>query len=216
MSRFSRVRGEAGFTLVEMLITLTLLGMVLTVVYKGLNTVNRTAYGYRDRLINLDEGRVLMATISKDLRTAARLQPDQSPFIFAGGRRATFYANLNTSTGPSRVNVYVDASNRLIEEVIAAAGTAPNYTYTSAPTVRVVGSFVANSGALFTYLDDEENPLLPPTSTTSLSAADLLKVSSVGIELAIRRTSRLATEPTTLINRVRLPNVDYNPIYEAN
>ena len=45
-----------------------------------------------------------------------------------------------------------------------------------------------------------------------LSAANRLQVNAVGITLSVRQSTNFNVPYTTLINRVRLPNVDYNPL----
>lgn len=204
-----RIRGnEEGFTLIEILVVVVLLGIVMGVVYRGLASVESTAAAAEERLINLEEARVLMGTITKDLRTAARLSATESPFLLADGRQVTFYANLSASTGPKRVNIFIDADDRLVEEVIEPAGTAPNYTYGSPAEVRVVGSFVANEASLFTYYDKAGVQL----TNIPLSDADRKKVHAIEVSISIRKESLEPTLATTLINRVRLPNVYYDPL----
>ena len=205
--RMPPAREESGLSLVEMMVTILILGIALTVMYKGLSSMQRTAVGAQSRLINLDEARVLMSRITKDMRTAARLTSQSSPFTYAAARQVTLYANVNATSPPNRLNIFVDGQNRLIEEVVAPTGTAPNYTYTSPPTVRAVGGHVASTGTIFTYYDSAGAALTAP-----LSSADLLKVKAVEVTLSIREPSSLSTPPVTLINRVRLPNVDYNPL----
>jgi prepilin-type N-terminal cleavage/methylation domain-containing protein len=214
-----RTRPESGFTLVEVMVAMMLLGIALTVMYRGLASMNRTAVGATGRLVNLDEARVLMSTITKDLRTAARLTPESAPFTFAHEREVTFYANINTSEAPKKVHIYVDDDRRLVEEITDPEGVAPNYTYTSQAHVRVVGRFVANEGPIFSYVDTDGNCLggqggQPPcTMSGPLSSTDLLRISAIEVVISIRENG--GPQPATLINRVRLPNVDYNPLIDT-
>lgn len=199
---------------------MTILAVVLGTMYRGLDSIQRTAAGSQERLEALDEARILMASITKDLRTAVRLSSDTSPFTLAADRQLTFYANINNAaTGaPRRVNIFVDSENRLVEQLTDPSGTAPNYTFTATPSVRVIGSFVwvppapAPAPAIFRYYSfDQSTGQYTQLTSTPLSAADLLKVESVEVEISIRKGQVFTTRPTTLINRVRLPNLDYNP-----
>lgn len=207
---------ERGFTLVEMMVVVTLLSVVLTVLYQGLDSMQTSALGAQERLGNLDEARVMMATITKDIRTAARLTEGASPFDVADAREMTFYANIGSTLGPSKVRIYIDSQNRLIEEVIAPGGTAPNYTYTSTPKVRAVGRYVVPGTTLFRYqYFNQATQAFTELTNVPLSSADRLLVQSVEITIPIRRSSLQASPATTLINRVRLPNVYYNPATQA-
>jgi hypothetical protein len=190
--------------------TLLLLGVVMGTVMTGTFSANNAVMGASLRLENLDQARTLMASLTKDVRTAVHLSAGTSPFIVADANHATFYANLSTTGAPKKVDLAIDSQSRLIEKVWTAdaSSSAPNYTYTGAATVRLVGRYVANSAAkpLFTYLDDSSNTL----SATPLSSTDLLAISAVQIQLVVKKTVATPLNPTTLINRVRLPNVDYD------
>jgi len=211
---------ESGYTLIETMISMLVLGLVLTFVYQVLISVQKSTYNANQRLENLEEGRVLMATLTKDIRTAARPTVDTAPFTLAKPKEVIFYANLNTSTIPVKVRVYVDAAGLLREEV-----TRPNLPatipqlYTGAPEVRVVGRYITNAD-VFTYWapdgadagDDQDKVT---NGTSSLTAAQFLTVEAVEVSLRIRKTTNAEIAPTTLINRVRLPNVFYKPLGEG-
>ena len=105
-----------------------------------------------------------------------------------------------------------------IEEVTApnAGGSPPNCAYTGAPPRR--GSW-GNSWRtpvrrpIFTYYyDNGATDVAFSASATPLSAADLLLVNGVGVRLSIRKDTNYTVADTTLVNKVRLPNVDYNPL----
>lgn len=206
--RCRRDASERGMSVIELATVVALLGLVLATVYGSLNSASDTVSGTNERLRNLGEARTLMAVASKDVRTAARLTAGTSPFTIAEGNLIEFYANLDTTGAPKKVRISIDTQDRLIEDVWTASGTAPNYTYPGAPVTRLVGHFVANDAAnpLFTYYDDNGDVLSP----APLDAADRLAVKQVGITLAVKRTSAFNDEVTTIVNRVRLPNLDYN------
>lgn len=207
-----RRRDQRGASLVEVLAVLAILLVVTGTVYGGVASTQNAIHGTDERLRNLDEARVLMAATSKDVRTAVRLSAGSSPFVLADLNEAIFYANLDTTGAPKKVQISVDAQDRLIEQVWTAdAGSiAPNYTYTGQPAVRLVGRYVDNdaSNPIFTYLDSTGVPL----TATPLSAADLLAIKAVRIALVVKKTSGVPIRATTLVNRVRLPNLDYNAV----
>jgi hypothetical protein len=193
-----------------MAVTLLLLGVVMGTVMTGTFSAQHAVTGATLRLENLDQARTLMASLTKDIRTAVHLSAGTSPFIVADGNHATFYANLSTTGAPKKVDLSIDSQSRLIEQVWTAdaGSSAPNYTYTGTSTVRLVGRYVANTVAapLFSYLDDSSNTL----PNTPLSATDLLAVNAVQIQLVVKKSVATPLNATTLINRVRLPNLDYD------
>jgi hypothetical protein len=212
-----RDRSQRGQTIFEVIVVTTLLGIVLLMVYQGIDSAGHAIAGTERRLANLDEARTLMAVSTKDIRTATRLQAGTSPFTLADKREITFYANLNNNgssgsvvdNGPRRVHIYVDSSSQLIESVTKpdASSVPPIYTYTGTAALRFVGRYVANVATqpIFRYFgsDGTELPNAP------LSATDRLAVNSVEITLAIRRSTTFPIANTTLVNTVRLPNFDY-------
>jgi hypothetical protein len=218
--RAERAAGEQGQTLFELVCVVLMLGMVLLVVYQGIDSMTRALGGTERRLVNLDEGRTLMAVTTKDLRTATRLQAGTSPFVTADAREVVFYANLNNNgasgsvvdNGPRRVRIFVDTTNQLIEEVVKpdASSVPPAYTYNGAAARRFVGRYIANapSEPIFRFYDVDGNELTP----TPLSSTDRLAVRSVKVTLSIRRATTFPVANTTLVNTVRLPNVDYQQL----
>ncbi len=201
---------ERGSSLIEFVTTVALIGIVMSTVMIGTFSAQKAILGSDTRLENLDQARTLMASLTKDMRTAVRLQAGTSPFTTADKNHAVFYANLSTTSAPKKVDLAIDASSRLIEQVWTAdvGSQAPNYTYTGTPIIRLVGRYVANTTAtpLFTYLDGLGNTL----ASTPLNATDLLAVKAVQIQLIVKKSTATLLNPTTLVNRVRLANLDYD------
>ena len=69
-ARRSDERGVSG--LLEVVTVLLLLGLVLGTLYSTIYSSQNTVIGTNERLRNLDEARVLVATMTKDIRTAVR------------------------------------------------------------------------------------------------------------------------------------------------
>ena len=235
-------REESGVSLVELMVVVALLSLVLAFVLKGFVSIQSASTAESLRLQNLDEARVLMDNVAKDLRTAARLSATSSPFDvtagsvpapgfgnaapYAGKTEVWFYANITLTTGnpspcPDVVHLYIDSavSPPVLKEQTISAGagqTPPNCTYTGSYATRLIGKYVSNPASVpvFTYWYDDANsvPTAFAAPSTTLSATDRLLVNAVGITLAVKQSSSTNVPYTTLINRVRLPNVDYNPI----
>jgi prepilin-type N-terminal cleavage/methylation domain-containing protein len=247
MTWFSRrlrsLREEDGVTLVEMVVVVSLLAIILTFVTKGLVSMQNASVGASLRLQNLDEARTIMNTVSRDLRTAARLTSTTSPFDvvsgsvpaagfgnappYAGLNEVWFYANLTLSATPTPcpdvVHLFVDTSASpptMKEQDLPAdaGGTPPTCTYTGTYSTRFVGKYLVNSSSLpvFTYYyDNAGTPAAFATTSVPLSATDRLSVNAVGISVSIRQSTNYSVPAATLVNRVFLPNVDYNPIPDS-
>jgi type II secretory pathway pseudopilin PulG len=239
-SRAGTFAAEDGVSLVELVVVISLLSLILTFVTQGFVSMQNASVGESLRLQNLEEARVLMDSVAKDLRTGTRLSSTTSPFDvsgvpaagfgnpapYAGKTEVWFYANLTLATGtptpcPDVVHLYVDTAANppvLKEQTLPAnaGGAPPSCTYTGAYATRLVGKYIANpaSSPVFTYYYDDATgtPTAFLPTALPLSAANRLLVNAVGITLSIRQSTNYTVPYTTLVNRVRLPNVDYNPL----
>lgn len=190
-----------------------LLSVVMVMIYATMASGSNAVNGTEQRLINLGEARLVMATASKDIRTATRLTADTVPFTVADSHEVAFYANLNPTTGPKLVRIWVDDQTQLVEEITDPDATSipPAYTYTdNPPRRRFVGQYVANAAdqPIFTYKDADGNVLGP----LPLNQARRNQVRSVEINLSIRKSTNLSVAATTLVNEVRLPNLGYTAV----
>jgi prepilin-type N-terminal cleavage/methylation domain-containing protein len=231
-----RARDESGMTLPEIMVVMSVLSIVMIFSLTSVASFERATTGQIRRLENLEEGRVLMAVVTKDVRTAVRMSSTTSPFIRADDHEVQFYANLNLSTAcPKIIWVHVDSSSRLLEEVWdpdpLTSTTPPNCSYlgnplgnppTGATRTRLVGRYVANTATepIFTYYYDNAGTLtafchdttLPCIlDVTPLTSTDSFVVTAVQVRLSIHKDTISAVGRTTLVNTVRLPNVFYNP-----
>ena len=193
MTARPRVRaGQAGITVIEMTVVVALLGVVLAMSLQGMSNYQRAAAASDSRAENLNEARVVMAVLTKDLRTA-------TSFSALAATDTTFLGLLNTgATAPAnRLRLYVDAQGILREATTPPDNpNASPITYTGTPATRVVGRGLVNTGSLFSFRDSADNP------TTTASA-----VASVVVTLSVDLPAGAPVPPTVLSSRVFLPNV---------
>jgi type II secretory pathway pseudopilin PulG len=265
--RIERARSEEGVTLIELVVVCAVMTVILGFVTRTLVVMQNASTGSSLRLQNLEEARVLMDLVSKDIRTAARMTPTTSPFDvtsctltsqvqpcapagwtpggntppYVGKSELWFYANLTlanqtqASPCPDIVHLYVDSGVNppiLREQVISDANpttdappnchyggaTAP---YTGTYATRIVGKYIVNGTStcitpdpvfVYWYDDASGNPASFTTPVASLTSAELLQVNAVGITFAVRQSTNFKVPCSTLVNRTRLANVDYNPL----
>jgi type II secretory pathway pseudopilin PulG len=188
-----RVRaGQAGITVIEMTVVVALLGVVLAMSLQGMSNYQRAAAASDSRAENLNEARVAMAVLTKDLRTA-------TSFSALAAADVTFLGRLNIGAvaPPNRLRLYVDAQGILREATTPPDNpNASPITYTGTPAIRVVGRGLVNTGSLFSFRDSADNP------TTTASA-----VASVVVTLSVDLPAGAPVPPTVLSSRVFLPNV---------
>ena len=185
-------RDQAGVTTMEMIVVVALLSLVLVVAFEGLTSYQGATAGNAARLRNLEEARVSMAVLTKDLRTA-------SSFSALAAADVTFLGHLNTTaTGPpNQVRLYVDGQGRLLEAVTPPDNpTASPITYTGTPVTRIVGEGLVPGGSLLDYRDAADTPTTVATD-----------VASVVITLSVDLPAPVEAPATVLTSRVALPNL---------
>lgn len=194
-----RIRDESGFTLVELLITMLVLAVVLSIVSAGFLSTSR-AVGTADRGIrDLGDARIGIDAATRLLRNAVR-QPSATvapSFCVAATREIMFFANANGGT--RRVRYYVNSQSEFVEEVTTAPDCAP-----AAASPRVLARNMS-SGAVFSfYARGSQVAMTVPTA--GLDVAERSDIAAVGVQVAVEGTGgpALATE---LVGRVRLPNL---------
>lgn len=195
-------------SVMEVALTLGIFAAIMAFTLTAITSAWNSANGVERRLQDLTEAREVVNNMSKELRTAIPLQSGTSAFTQGQDFVTEFYANVNPTTGPRRIRLYVDAANRMVQEITEpdATSTPPLYTYTGAPSVRILGESVANQPVtpVFSYYDG-----LGAVLPTPLSPADSLRVEAVGITVSIKTSQSAAIKATTVVNRVRLANVIY-------
>ncbi len=180
--------------MVEMAVVVALLGLVLTMAFQGLISYQRATAGADTRQQNLDQARIVMAVLTKDLRTATE-------FTAMTTTDVTFTGLLNTAATapPNQLRLYADAGGVLREAVTPPDDpNASPLTYTGTPTTRVVGRGLVSTSGLLSFRDSSD------AVTTTLTA-----VTSVVITVSVDLPSQSGAEvpPTVLTSRVFLPNV---------
>jgi prepilin-type N-terminal cleavage/methylation domain-containing protein len=187
-------RDQAGVTMVEMAVVVALLGLVLTMAFQGLISYQRATASADTRQQNLDQARIVMAVLTKDLRTATEFSAMTTSDV-------TFTGLLNTAATapPNQLRLYADAGGVLREAVTPPDDpNASPLTYTGTPTTRVVGRGLVSTSGLLSFRDSSD------AVTTTLTA-----VTSVVVTVSVDLPSQSGAEvpPTVLTSRVFLPNV---------
>lgn len=227
---------EAGSTLIELLVSISLLTVVLGLVTAAVINGQRTATATSLRVTDLAAARVGMDEMSKALRTA--VQPALIQSCSAGSASAdcaqyavvsatdsgiTFFANLNNNGGGAERVTYTttpDPGGRTatvteqVQQPTAAVGSPGDYTYcTPGPTSSAACPFT--SRALVRNLAwPSATPVFVyydangARLATPLTFTDLGNVDSLDIALSVLSSNSYGVPATGLVNRVELPNAN--------
>lgn len=226
-----RLRGnetDRGFTLVEILVAVFILGVVMAAVQGTLIMAQRTTTANITRADQSQQGRLSMEAISRNLRTAVLPSQlngtctgcDLAAFLKAEPSKVQFYANVNNdsnSIGPSRVTYERKTNGELWETIQPPNAHAPtdyNYQYCTPGSggcvvnTRRLATGVLATTDLFTYYNKDGVKL---GTGAPLSATELASVDSVDVYVSVQTSTLNGVPPTSYTTRVSLPNADAVP-----
>jgi prepilin-type N-terminal cleavage/methylation domain-containing protein len=219
-------RNDAGFTLAELLVSMLVLGILLTAVsglfFANLKSTQTTSV----RLKQTNQARTAMESISRILRTAVLPSSLASctncgataAFIQGSASKVSFYANIDNGgnvVGPSQVVFDVDAAGTLTQTVQPPdpGSAAVGYTWTTctvgAPgclmrrTVLATGVQTSGQPVFTYYAFGSQTPM-----SGDLTATQLANVDAVDIQVTTKLPGASGAGPVTFVQRVSLPNVD--------
>jgi prepilin-type N-terminal cleavage/methylation domain-containing protein len=198
-------RHDGGYSLVELLVAMAVASTVLGLVTSAMIAMLHNGAAANSRLANLDQIRIGVDALSKNLRTAIR--PEQlnptcsascsSAFDTATGSQVVFYANVGDKVGtkaaPTRITYSIaadpndttghTASVTETRQHVAPTWTTGDYSW-SAGTTRVVSRGItwplpSSNGPLFTYYNGSNAALAAPSGST------LAQIASIRIALPV-------------------------------
>lgn len=235
MIRRAPRRRDGGFSLVELLVTLTVMSVVGTLLTGLVISTFRTNAGTRARLADVDNVRVAMDAMTRTLRTA--IAPAQlgatcagcdAPFIaFTAAKPlapcgVTFWANFG-SAGAGQVDRPVKMTYAF--EVPTGSTTGDLVEYRQLPdgttgiasawngtvTRRVLLNRIAYDAARFgtgagCAMGTPTAPLFRYATSTGAPTTDVMQVRAIDIALPVRTPNALQAATTSANTKVFLPN----------
>ena len=192
-----RIAEVAGYTLIEVLVVMVIIGLVAaplsTFVIKGLTTFN-FIQGQSDTSLELE---TLADRITKVVRGATSVDTASPNTLIVYG-----YFSPQDSV-IKKIRYFISGTNLNIG-VTPPTGTAPNYTYSSSneviTTTRV--DLVMGSNSLFSYYDDAGNVL-----TGSFLPS---QVKEIGLYVAADPNAKALPVPISISTKVTLRNLKTN------
>jgi prepilin-type N-terminal cleavage/methylation domain-containing protein len=195
-----RVRDESGFTLVELLVAMTIGTVVLFASFMLVDASTPLAQKTQDRVDAAQRGRLAMEIVGAELRSQVCMPGAVPPILpnVSDGGNAWFYGNNQDQNSlPQRHHIYLQG-NALLEDTWQGVGTQANVTFpvNPAPKTRTLLSPVAlvPGVKLFRYFGFDEN--LPAAVNkpvaTPVSVADSRNIVQVNLSFVARPTRAIA------------------------
>jgi prepilin-type N-terminal cleavage/methylation domain-containing protein len=215
-----QARRDAGLTLPELLIAMSLTGVLLAALASLFIGATKTTHGTQNRLEEVNDGRVAISIMGRAMRTAILpnqlfdvSSTDTSAFISATPTSLRFYANIDNpanSVGPTKVTYGVAAGvlTQITQTPNPFVPANPVYVYCApgagCPTkTKILARGVLTSSPIFRYYDSLGNELIgSPLNDDQLDAVD-----SVDISVTVSKPGS-GGNGTTFALRIAMPNHD--------
>lgn len=196
MSRLRRSDGDQGFSLVELLVVITLLGVLGAVLMSITITASKTAARQEDATRTLVTAKVAMERITREIRGANSITsaaPQQLAFVASvRGVRTTTTYKVVTAGSTSEIRAAQVRTN-------LSTGAS-----TSTDTKVLGGLAVGRSDIVFTYADGAGVALAPLTASPATYAPGAVK--TVGVQINMRRQGN--APPAQLYQLVSIRNFE--------
>ena len=212
--RTRRRDGQAGVTLVELLVVMVLMGIVGALVLTSSVATHRAASVTSARLTSIGHARIAVNAITKSVRTAVRPSSTASLLQEATPRRLAYLAKVPGEQVPERVVISVVDGELVLDRWTADAGSGPDWTFPGDPRRRPLLADVPDDLAVFTYRDLDRcaiGAVCPPLAAGAsgdLSRADRNSVDVVELAVASEATN---VDPFEVATTIVLRNQGFVP-----
>lgn len=192
------MRRNEGFTLIEVLITVTISLVIFTAAMALLGVAFRSSYGVVQRTDAMQRGRLVLDQVTRELRSQVCIGASLPIQANATSTSITFYADLSDgSVAPKRHTLTLDTANHRITD--AVDGGTPRLLLErayEAPGIPFLTYWAYPVGQVGVRRPSEQLPV-------PLSAANAARVARIDIGYLVQPLGTNATDRgTTLQDRV--------------
>jgi len=179
-------RGEGGFTLTELMISLALTGFVVTTAYLLLNTVMGNSNIISARSQAAEENRHAMEIAATEIRQAVEEFSGNGIFKTMGASDASFTSDIDRDGAPELIRYYV-SGGVLYKDLHQNTRAFAPFNFATASVTgypKVVCRHVTNTD-IFTYLDQSFPTPLVVTGAPDVAAVTIHIVDTVTVSGAV-------------------------------
>jgi Tfp pilus assembly protein PilW len=215
-----RLRSQAGFTTIELMVSIALSMIVLMMTMSVLDGAVRHSKEVRNRAASVQRGRIAMEQMVRTIRSQVCPVFDSNSYSItaASASSLTFYSDFGDASGiPARHTfTHTPATGVLTDSLFpGVAGNPPTYSNTPS-RVRRIGDHIVTAGTTPIFQYYAFNTATPPQAVTPLSAtvaaADLPRIARIVITLRANPEGRVngTKQSTTLQDEVFVRLADPN------
>ena len=173
------LRADSGVTMPELLVTVGIMGYVISTAYFTMNMLAYYAdYVEKETVLQADT-RAVLDEMTRELRQAQEIQDGGGAFESAAARRAVFYADLDHDKVPERIEYRV-VQDALQKTVSHASVPVYPYNFAAGPTEVVLPDLQSSwTDPMFRYYNVSDPPTeVPFGDTDEISAVEITLVSA--------------------------------------
>jgi len=209
---------ESGFSLPEMIVTVVLVGMMMSLIIGVVTSISRTFTKDRESSESTVVAAIGMSELTRVLRAGTELAivgggaTNAPVFISADANDVTFYSYIDTDatvSKPVKVRFWIDTQRRLIETRWNATTTDDPWAFAAvgspSSSRTIARSIPVGSPALFTYLDAAGLPMTIPG--TGFTETQRRAIAAVQVTLRVQADINGRAKPVTMQNAVGIPNL---------
>lgn len=230
----ARLRDDKGFGLVELIVAMTLFGIVATLIITLVTTVSQSFTKERAATDSTMVAAIGMNELTRVIRSGTEVPVAggaQLPvFVEAFDSKVTLHAYIDTTSidpTPTKIQFAIDPVTKDLVETrwtsTPVAGDPGAFAFSSTPqwskTIARKIIDATDGTPLFTYLavvTDASDPnfgtVQPLDASSGVSAAEIRTISVVQIAMNVQADVTARAEPVMLINRVGIPNLGISRI----
>jgi prepilin-type N-terminal cleavage/methylation domain-containing protein len=181
--KYNHMIKQSGFTLIELMVSLALFGVVIIAVFGFWRFVNQNYSFSFDQSRAVDQAERAVAYLTRELRQVRASEIGAYGLEQADDQALTFYADVDGDGQAERVRYWLDG-DLIRQGVIQPSGSPVSYPSGSEKVTIIVSDVVNGTNPLFYYYNGDwpadvvNNPLLP--------ASRLLSTRYVRAEVAVR------------------------------
>ncbi len=149
----ARIKHEGGFTLIELMVAVSIFGFLAIGVIALVSTVLVGSDESGRDLANIDEARKVAFGFTTGLRSAAYSETGGYPLQVADAQNLIFFTNTDGDEEVERIRYYV-SGNVLMRGVIDPSGSPAMYDPGDEQSFVVVRDLANNGSPVFLYFDD--------------------------------------------------------------
>lgn len=202
----NKLKNNTGFTLMELMVTITIFLITLGVVSKFIGDVFHYEDVFTGGLTAYDEARKVLQPVASEIRSASASSLGAYPIQETNENSFIFFADTDGDGLKERIRYYLEG-NILMRGVISPSGDPLQYLSNTENNSEIIHG-IANDGdtPIFTYYDTDYNGI-----TGALSfPVPILNVRLVKITLIIDEDINKPPQAVTVTTQVTIRNLKDN------